>query len=177
MVIKFFSDMNIALSNKKIFDFRVFIFTLYNVLDRKVLNDVHDLPLYRASKINKEEYEKIINSSHRLVLTHCFLSFSKDKNFIMQFERYLKHWDNTTKNVLFVVNPLNENKDSRVTNIDTENLSFFPSEKEVLFLPFSGFEISRYEEKEDYLIIYLNYLNRNEKKIKDYIDAQRKDKV
>ena len=98
METNFYKDLNRALSNNNILDFRVFIFTLYNGLDRKVLDDFHDKPLYRATIINKEEYEKIIKLSHRLVLTRQFLSFSKDKDITMMF---LKHNDNN-KDICFI---------------------------------------------------------------------------
>lgn len=87
------------------------------------------------------------------MLTRKFLSFSPDKEVVKSFLNF--NFNNHTKTVLFLVNPLNQNKDSRVTNINTKNISFFPDEKEILFLPFSGFEISGYEEKENYTIIHL----------------------
>ena len=171
----FYKDLANSLLNNNYSDFKVFIFTLYNGLDRKVLNDVHNVPLYRGQRISIDEYKKIVNSNS-LVLTRNFLSFSKDKHVA---ELFLNHSNNQSniKNVLFIVNPLDESKDTRVTNIDTEKLSYYPNEKEVLFLPFSGFEIYHCEETENYAIIYLNYLNKYEKKIKDYIDARSKDKV
>ena len=80
------------------------------------------------------------------------------------------------KRILFIINPLKQ-KDITVTNIDVEEISFFQGEKEVLFLPFSGFEITKIEEQTEYTTIYLNYLNKFEKKIMDYIDARSKDRV
>ena len=84
-------------------------------------------------------------------------------------------------NVLYIVKPLKENIDSTVTNIDTEDISYYTMEKEVTFLPFSGFEIIDIREDIDkgnkYFIIELNYLNKYEKKIKDYIDAKSRDNV
>ena len=171
----FYKDLANLLLNNNYSDFKVFIFTLYNGLNRKVLNDVHNVPLYRCQRISIDEYKKIVNSNS-LVLTRKILSFSKDRHIAECFLNCSNNQSNI-KNVLFIVNPLDESKDTRVTNIDTENLSYFSDEKEVLFLPFSGFEISRCEEAEKYAVIYLNYLNKYEKKIKDYIDARSKDKV
>ena len=68
------------------------------------------------------------------------------------------------KRILFIINPLKQ-KDITVTNIDVEEISFFQGEKEVLFLPFSGFEITKIEEQTEYTTIYLNYLNKFEKKL------------
>ena len=171
----FYKDLANSLLNNNYSDFKVFIFTLYNGLDRKVLNDVHNVPLYRSQRISIDEYKKIVNSNN-LVLTRNFLSFSKDKHVA---EKFLAHSNNQSniKSVFFIVNPLDGSKDTRVTNIDAKEFNHFSSEDEVIFLPFSGFEIYHCEETENYAIIYLNYLNKYEKKIKDYIDARSKDKV
>ena len=171
----FYKDLANSLLNNNYSDFKVFIFTLYNGLDRKVLNDVHNVPLYRSQRISIDEYKKIVNSNS-LVLTRNFLSFSKDKHVA---EKFLAHSNNQSniKSVFFIVNPLDGSKDTRVTNIDAKEFNHFSSEDEVIFLPFSGFEIYHCEETENYAIIYLNYLNKYEKKIKDYIDARSKDKV
>ena len=61
--------------------------------------------------------------------------------------------------------------------MDIEKISVFVNEREVLFLPFSGFEIVKIEEETEYTKIYLNYLNKYEKKVMDYIDARSKDRV
>ena len=180
MEIGLYRDLAKALLSNNYLNYKVFIFTLYNALNRKVFDDVHDIPLYRYQQINQEEYNKIINSTNGLVLIRKFLSFFKNKATAINFLNP-KNNQSDIKNVLFVVNPLKENKNIRVTNIDVAKFSYFPSEKEVLFLPFSGFQISGFEmvkEKNlDITIVYLNYLNKYEKKIQDYIDARSKDKV
>ena len=174
----FYRDLSRALVNNNYSDFKVFIFTLYNGLDWKVLEDVHNIPLFTSQKISMDEYNKMINSNS-LVLTRKFLSFSKERKMAEYLlKTNLNNFNQSNfKNVLFIVNPLTNNKDVRVTNIEADQLSYYANEKEVLFLPFSGFEICHYDENEDYTIIYLNYLNKYEKKIKDYIDSRSKDKV
>ena len=108
------------------------------------------------------------------------MSFSKEKSVCMHFMSYQKIVPDLL-NVLYIVKPLKENIDSTVTNIDTEDISYYAMEKEVIFLPFSGFEIINIREDIDegnkYFIIELNYLNKYEKKIKDYIDAKSRDNV
>ena len=81
------------------------------------------------------------------------------------------------KLVLFVVNPLKENINSSGTNIDTKKISIEEKEEEVIFLPFSGFEICDLDESGKYPIISLNYLTKYEKKVIDYIDTGSKDKT
>ena len=108
------------------------------------------------------------------------MSFSKEKSVCMHFMSYQKIVSDLM-NVLYIVKPLKENINSTVTNIDTEDISYYTMEKEVTFLPFSGFEIIDIREDIDkgnkYFIIELNYLNKYEKKIKDYIDAKSRDNV
>ena len=103
------------------------------------------------------------------------MSFTEDKKIALDFmEHVIKN--SNLKSILFIVNPLKQ-KNLNVTNIVAHELSYFSSEKEVIFLPFSGFEIVKIEEREGYTIMYLNYLNKYEKKVMDYIDARSKDRV
>ena len=174
METSFYKDLNAALLNKNFSDFNQFIFTLYSGLNLKIIEDCHTKELYRSGLIEKTELYKIINSKN-LVLTKQFLSFSKNKEIVIKFLHFKQINENLRK-ILFVVNPLNQDN-IIVTNIDIEKISYFPGEEEVLFLPFSGFEISEIKEENEYTIIYLNYLIKYEKDVKDYIDAQSKDRV
>ena len=72
--------------------------------------------------------------------------------------------DDNTVNILFI---LDECKDENffVTNIDIESLSSIKSEKEVLILPLTCFEIVEIGEEETfgevkYRKLYLNYLDK-----------------
>ena len=173
----FYRDLNHSLKNGNYSEFNQYIFTLYYGLNRKILKDCHEIFLYRSACINKNEYDNIINSSCRIVLTNMFMSFTNDKKIALTFMQTNSRLNNPNlKSILFIVNPLTQ-KNATVTNIETEEFSFFELEKEVLFLPFSGFEIIKIEEGEEYTTIYLNYLNKYEKKVMDYIDARSKDRV
>jgi len=172
----FYRDLNKALRNSNFSDFNQYIFTLYNGLNQKYIRDFHEDYLYRGSLINKSELDNIIKSSNRLVLTRTFLSFSKSKEVAYNFLKFRENNEPNIKKILYIVNPLKQ-YNITVTNIDIENLSMYPDEKEVVFLPFSGLEIERIEEGVEYTTIYLNYLNRYEKKVMDYIDANSKDRV
>jgi len=172
---QFYVDLNKSLRNSHFSDFNQYIFTLYYGLNQKCIKDYHEKNLYRGSVINKNELDNMIKSSSGLILSHTFLSFSKS----IEIAKYFMHSNNKNPNIkkiLFVVNPLKQ-KNITVTNIDIEELSFFKEEKEVLFLPFSGLEIASIEEGVEYTTIYLNYINKYEKKVMDYIDASSKDRV
>ena len=169
----FYRDLNIALRNNEFSEFKQFIYTLYNGLNLKVIKDCHNVCLFRASKIHINEINQLINNiknnKNNIVLTSTFMSFSKEKSVSMHFMSYKKIVPDLL-NVLYIVKPLKENIDSTVTNIDTEDISYYTMEKEVTFLPFSGFEIIDIREDIDkgnkYFIIELNYLNKYEKKNK-----------
>jgi len=170
----FYKDINHSLGNWNYSEFNQYIFTLYYGLNRKILKDCHEVQLYRATKINKNEYDNIIHSSCRIVLTRIFMSFTKNREIA---ENFLNFSNQNLKTILFIINPLTQ-KNITVTNIDTKELSYFEKEEEeVIFLPFSGFEIINIEERGEYTIMHLNYLNKYEKKVIDYIDARSKDRV
>ena len=94
-----------------------------------------------------------------IVFSRAFLSFSKEKKIA---ENFLNNNSNDNKDmhkVLFILD-----KDEKVdynlgTHVDIEKISYFPNEKEVLFFPFSSFEIKEIEEKKLIMKIFilLNY--------------------
>ena len=172
MGIPFYRDLNIALSNNNFLDFKQFIFTLYSGLNLNIIKNCHDVDLFRAQYISNELYDKL--KDNRLILCRNFLSFAKNKEVAISFSKYFSKPNG--KIVLFVVKALKEKKNVTVTNIDTEKISFC-EEKEVIFPPFSGFEISDINEEKDPIEIHLDYLNKYEKKIIDYIDENSKDNV
>ena len=173
----FYPDLKHSLSKGNYSEFNQYIFTLYYGLNRKILKDCHEIFLYHFICININEYINIINSSCRIVLTNMFMSFTKDEKIALTFMRTNSKQNNPNlKSILFIVNPLTQ-KNATVTNIETEEFSYYKLEKEVLFLPFSGFEIVKIEEGKEYTTMYLNYLNKYEKKVMDYIDARSKDRV
>jgi len=91
--------------------------------------------------------EKYINSKHQnlpgaIVFSKTFLSFTKDKNFLNS------EGDNSElSNILFIL--INDDIMDHIssTHADIEHISLFPHEKEVLFFPFSSFEIRAIREK------------------------------
>ena len=80
-----------------------------------------------------------------IVFSKPFLSFSKERDVAFDFLKFSNYDANLTK-VLFVLE-----KDDNVgfnlsTHCDLENLSYYEYEKEVLFFPFSSFEIKDLKE-------------------------------
>ena len=145
---KFYSVLNKDFRNNKKDNYITFIKVLYEGIKLKSLPICSDKKLYRGSKLSNEEInliEKYINSKHEnlpgaIVFSKTFLSFTKDRTIA---ENFLNSGSDNNKlsNILFILR--NDDKMNYIssTHADIENISLFPNEKEVLFFPFSSFEI------------------------------------
>lgn len=185
---KFYHDLNMSLLNDNFSNFKQFIFVLYYGLNLKIIKSVSDKYLYRSALINQRTYEKILNSLKEseeydnkfIILTKSFLSFSKNQSTVSHFLKFNNQRAkmNNLKSILFKVNPLDNNINLNVTNFEMKDLDAYDEGEEVIFLPFSGFEIcGMQKENDEFTIINLNYLSRYEKHVIDYIDDKSKDKV
>ena len=149
----FYRNINHDLGLNKTDNYLSFIKILYEGVKLKSLPLSNNNILYRGSKISNDEINKIkkyLNNKVEglpgsIVFSKSFLSFSKDKNIA---EKFLKG-ENKNKyisKVLFILE-----KDENIgynlsTHGDIEKISFYPDEKEVLFFPFSSFEIKNIKE-------------------------------
>ena len=111
--------------------------------------------LYRSSIISLDEFNKITNylkkkierSNCKFVFAKPFLSFSKDRKVAEEYLRMEKINTNFIK-VFFILDidmDINSNYCLN-THCDLESISFYQIEKEVLFFPFSAFEIKEIRE-------------------------------
>ena len=198
----FFKNMNLDLTNGKFDIYRIYIFLLYNALNKKSIKSCTKT-LYRGSVLSKKEYEdletifqynKELNKNKKFknkinaCLYNCkmFLSFSKN-------QEVAKGFINTENKelipILFEVEGLDEkdmeNNDFFISNLDLENISEYNGEQEVLFLPFSCFEIvsikdeiiRQFGEKREIKRITLNYLSKYKTMLYKYIEGiKEKDK-
>jgi len=106
-----------------------------------------------------------------LVFSKSFLSFSKERRIAENFLNF-GTIDSNLRRVLYILEK-HENIDySLSTHTDIENISIFNSEKEVLFFPFSSFEIKEIKGDEDENIyeIRLIYLGKYLKEIEKDIN-------
>ena len=174
----FYREINKDLRENKTVDYLPFIKVLYEGVKLKSLNIASDFELYRGSKISLEEIEKIKgylnqkleleNLPGAIVFSKSFLSFSKERSIAEGFlnSGYI---DDTLGRVLYILEKDNNIDYSLSTHTDIESISIFNSEKEVLFFPFSPFEIKAINElEEDGEIIYeirLLYLGKYLKQI------------
>ena len=182
--IKFYDRINKDLSNKKFDLYRIYIFLLYNGIHKKTLKNYSSGKLYRGSKLSKSEYLNIknyleekkknkTNTTAVLYYLKNFASFSKEEKKADEFLQFNMLKNKGNKDLVNVKYIIDENTDTNffVPNLDIENYSEIPQEKEVLFLPLSCFEIYDIEEKSDYSIIRLKYLTQYKIEMIKYIES------
>ena len=149
----FYLDLNKDLGLNKIQDYLLFVKILYEGVKLKSLPLASNNILYRGSKISNEEItkikdymaKKIDNLPCSIVFSRSFLSFSKDKSIAEYFLKFKNENKNLSK-VLFVVIKDDNYGYNLATHGDIEEISFHLYEKEVLFFPFSSFEIKGIKE-------------------------------
>ena len=198
MNVAFLKNMNLDLSNNKFDIYRVYIFLLYDALNKKSIKSFYNQKLWRAAHITIEqimEIEKALKNKEKSILLNkivknkedikaclffskTFLSFTKNIDVAKGF--MTKGYEDLIP-VLFEVEKIDENngpiKDFLVTNLDLDNISEF-NEEEVLFLPFSCFEIVSIKDEEINIFgeiikvkkITLSYLHKYKERINKYID-------
>ena len=176
----FYKDINKDLGLNKIEKYLSFIKTLYEGVKLKSLSLASNNILYRGSKISNEEVIKIksyLDKKNKdlpgsIVFSKSFLSFSKEREIAEGFLSYENKNKNLSK-VLYILEKDDNIGYNLSTHGDIEKISFFPNEKEVLFFPFSSFEIKDIKEikigKEKRYEIKLLYLGKYLKEIENNI--------
>ena len=139
----FYKTLNNDLMKSKMFDtYRTYIKLLYNGIEIKSFSSYTGNFLYRGSRINKSEVDKIMEYKEKgklnniVVFSKAFLSFSETESEAMTF---LGKSDKEYLGILFVLE--NFNKNNQESNANIQEFSAFPHEKEILFFPGSSFII------------------------------------
>ena len=147
----FYRQMNIYLKERLGNQFDTYIKVLYYCLRQNYISSYINKELFRGGVITKDELKYINNSldNKKKNLPGCicynksFLSTSKDKNVALNFMKN-KSSDNNIVKVLYRIEPVNDLYKDNATNVDVEEYSYY-NEKEILFFPFSCFEITSVE--------------------------------
>ena len=184
----FYSEINKELRENKTQNYLPYIKALYEGIKVKSLSLSSNNILYRGTNLLKKEIEiikkylkkKLKDLPGAIVFSRAFLSFSKEKKIA---ENFLKNNNNNKDlcKVLFILDK-DENIDYNLgTHADIEKISFYPNEREVLFFPFSTFEIKEIKEEkinnENIYFIKLLYLGKYLKELendKTYIQNEKK---
>ena len=175
----FYNDINKDLIEKNQNNYLSYIKVLYEGIKLQSLQLSNDKMLYHGSILLNKDIEKMKNYLNNKIenlpgatlFSKAFLSFNKDKNYEKNLLNLIGNKNKESSKVLFILEK-DENIDySLSTHIDLEKLT---NEKEVLFLPFSSFEINNINEinvnNEKIYEIKLLYLGK-------YIKEFQKDKM
>ena len=172
--------INQLLETGKTGKYSLFIKMLYEGVRLKILKSPIINYLYRGKKKKKDEIEKIkkylamknVDFPSSILFTKTFMSFSKELSVAKDFaidDKYLD--ENIKKRVLFVLKNNNLILDEIFnTHADLEKISSY-DEKEILFFPFSCFEVVQISEiiidNKEVLKIDLNYISHYDSKLKN----------
>ena len=150
---QFYKDINNELRENQKDKYLPYIKLLYEGVKLKSLPIATNKILYRGSKISNDEIikikgylkNKIKDLPGAIVFSKSFLSFSKDKRIAEGFLNNTNDDENLSK-VLYITEKDDNIDYSLSTHCDIENISKYPEEKEVLFFPFSSFEVKEMNE-------------------------------
>ena len=187
----FYVNMNKELKERQFDNHRIFIYLMYNALNKGIFKSYSQTNLYRGGTLSDEEFNSLMekfqmqknsNSSTNKIFffSRKFLSFSKSEEVANDFLQKAIFCEFKGVYVRFIVEGIEE-KDFFVTNIDINamKLSDFDKEEEVLFLPLSCFEVVNIENENffgyEIKVIRLNYLNKYKKLINDNFETILKD--
>ena len=151
---RFYVDLNKDLKSNKIEKHLKYIKILYEGVKLKSFPPISKNVLYGGLKISNVELNKILtfmkniskDSISPIICAKSFLTFSQDKNVAEHFLSY----GNTNKdfsNVFFILEIDKKLDYNLLTYCDLTSESYFAQEKEVLFFPFSFFEIKDVKER------------------------------
>ena len=180
----FYKNINKDLQHNKMKEHLPFIKVLYDGIKTVSLPFITNVILYYASKISMDEINKIkyylnnkINDrdfSKTILYTKTFLSFTKDKYIAERILNLI--YDKSLIKVLYILEKDESIDYNLATNVNMEEISFDSDDKDVLFFPFSSFEISGIKEiKKSNEIIYqikLSYLGKYLKETKNLFQSE-----
>jgi hypothetical protein len=160
--------MNSDLMKGQIKPYIPYIQLLYAGLKLNNFNFSYTNDLFRGALIEIEEIEKLSkylknrknsNIPVALIYSKAFMSFSLDRNVAMNFMKKRNNTEKTVR-VLYILKAETKIDHKNATNADLSGISYFEDEREILLFPFSFYEISDIQRKENYYEIYLNYLGK-----------------
>ena len=170
-------ELNKDLRQDKKEKYLPYIKIFYEGVKLKSLPLSKDNLLYRGGIISNNEIDKIkMHLKNKIeglpgliVFSKSFLSFSKK---IEKAKEFMRNSDENLSKVLFILEKDNNSEEYNLsTHGDIEKISYYPKEKEVLFFPFSSFEIKDLKLKnignEDIYEIKLLYLGKYLKDIEN----------
>ena len=168
---EFYREMNLSLMKKDTKKYLTYIRMLYEGVKIKSLKSHNNSILYRGALMSQKELNNLkkfmLNKKKNLpssmVYGRSFFSFSSDKSVAEKF--YNMKISEKKEDLIPVFLILEGEKENAYNgNASISEYSFYETESEILFFPFSCFEIKSIEENKDNkdCIITLNYLAKYE---------------
>ena len=154
----FYTDLNNNLRDDNRDNYLPYIKVLYEGVKLNSLPLASNDKLYRGTRLSNIEIDRIqyflANKKEGLpgaiVFSKTFSSFSKDRKIAENFLNTTSTPGETkmikSSKVLFILEKDDNLDFSLSTHADIEKISFYPVEREVLFFPFSSFEIQQVNE-------------------------------
>ena len=151
----FYRDINESLGENKILYYLPYIKVLYEGIKLKSLLTSTYKILYSSEFISNNEFQLILKNLNNkdkkeifnnIIFSKRFLSFSPEKIVVLDFLRY-----SNKKDMIPVIFILDNGKEdnyrylNKISYVNTQKISKFSSEKEILFFPFSSFVIESIE--------------------------------
>ena len=166
--------------NKELYDGNVdtFLYFIYVLFEGIKLNsfpiEITD-NLYHGTKLSLDKLNELKNNLNikkddfpiSIMYSKSFISFTKD---VMIAEKNIKNQINDEIPIIFVIEKKQNMNYDFATHFNIESLSYFPNEREVVFLPFSSFEILEIKESDGIYFISLNPIIEYESKISEKVD-------
>ena len=172
----FYLTLNLGLKNKKYKLFLPFIKMMYEASIKKYFPYVQNEKLYSGGLISKKELEKLRNNLNDnnnneipkvIYYLKSFKSFSKSRT---EAEKFIQPSTKKSTGLLFILEKCEDKiEEEYISNAYINAYSKYNYEDEVLFFPFSSFEVKSIEDKENYVIINLKYLG----KYRPYIEEKK----
>ena len=165
----FYRDMNATLMARKDKSFDTYIKVCYEGLKKKALKIFNNDQLFRGTVLSNKEIEQIQESlkQKKKDLPNCicycksFLSCSKEVRVAKRFMS--SNPPLGTSNVLFEIEKSKDIDKDNPSNANITPYSFY-KEEEIVFFPFSSFEVneitSKKEGSTEYYLIKLSYLGK-----------------
>ena len=190
---KFYNDINNDLRQNKRESHLLFIKIFYEGVRLKSLPIANEIKeLYRGSKISNKEIEdikeylkkKLKGLPGAIVFSRSFLSFTTNLEVALNFFKE-PNLNTGLSKVLYKISQMDTLDYNLATHADIKSISNFYEESEVLFFPFSSFEIQEIKEttfsNENIYEIHLKYLGKYVKELenldKDIPDSEFKKQI
>ena len=181
----FYKEMNYCLDKKSGEDYETYVKVVYHSLHLEYIKPAKEKKLFRGTVIGMKELEKIEtafqNKKEDLPACICysksFLSSTYEEEIAFKFMREkAKTKKENEEYVIYEIDKGTELDKHNASNSNIEKYSRYPGESEILFFPYSSFEITKLPKKDEKIIegksypynrIYLNYLGKYREKIKN----------